>query len=142
MLASKLDAVSAVCSITVSGTETLRVAFQFDQEPLESFTAFGAWHDCPLRRHPHTGMVVADVICASSEFKVFKTVIVLDSVDVVNVIVGSKIAPNMLCHNLSMLKHVEAIPGDLNVSVFADSSRDVSVPALARAEAHVSSCGP
>ena len=141
MFASKLNAVFAVCSITLSGTETFRVACQFAQLSLELLSALVAFDGCPFRRHSHGGMVVADVICPSSEFKVFKTVIVLDSVDVVNVIVGSEIAPNMLCHNFSMFKYVEAISGDLNVPVAPYLSGDCSVSAFARTEAHISACG-
>lgn len=85
------------------------------------------------------GMMLGDVSGASSEFKVFKAVVVLDAVAVVNVVVGSESASKMAFHDDTMFKHVEASAGDLYVSVGADLSRDVLTTAAARAEAHASS---
>jgi hypothetical protein len=87
-------------------------------------------------------MVVCDVIGASSDFKVLKPVVVLDSVDVVDVLVAVERASKMALHDVAMLKHVEAAACELDVSVFADSASNESIAALARAEAHVASGCP
>ena len=55
------------------------------------------------------------------DFKVFNAVIVLDSISVVNVFVWSEIAPEMLCHNVAMLKNILAASCDANVSVVLNS---------------------
>jgi hypothetical protein len=83
-------------------------------------------------------MVVGDMTGASSEFKILKAVVVLDFVDVVDVFIGSESAAKMALHDDTMLKHVDSTARELYVAIFADSSGDVSVAALTRAEAH---CG-
>lgn len=80
---------------------------------------------------------------ASSEFKIFNAVVVLDLIEVVYVLVGAESAPKVSLHNDTMLKHVDSVAGELNVSVLADSACDVTVAALTRAETHCrSSFGP
>jgi hypothetical protein len=86
-------------------------------------------------------MVVGDMIGASSEFKVCKSVIVLDFVAVVDVFVGAESAAKMLFHDVAMFENVESSAGELNVSVFTDSACDVCVAAFARAETHHSALG-
>jgi hypothetical protein len=116
------------------------VSIQFDHATLEPAPAFGAGDGPPSRRHPHLGMVLGDVTGPSSEFKVRKAVVVLDAVAVVNVVVGAESTPKMALHDVTMFEHVDASPGELNVSVPPDSSGDVLSTAAARAEAHMSSC--
>ena len=73
---------------------------------------------------------------SSSEFKILNAVVVLNAVAVVDVIVWPERASKMALHNETMLKHVEAVAGKLDVSVFSNSPRNVSIAARARTEAH------
>lgn len=103
---------------------------------LELLATLGARDDRPARRHSHAGMVFSDMTGASSEFKVLKPVVVLDFIDVVHVLVGSERAPKMALHDDTMFQQVDAVACELNVAVFANSSSDVPVAALTRAETH------
>ena len=133
---------SAIPSVAVSGTEALRVCSHLAHSSVEVASALVALDDGPPRRHPQGGMVVCDVSGASSEFKVLKAVVVLDAVEVVDIVVGSERAANVALHDEAMLKDVEASACELNVSVSAYPSRDVSIAALTRAEAHHASLCP
>jgi hypothetical protein len=86
-------------------------------------------------------MVVCDVSGASSELKILKPVVMLDSVEVVDVVVESESAPKMLLHDVAMLKDVEPASSELNVTVPPDFPGDELIAASARAEAHIASCG-
>ena len=83
--------------------------------------------------------MIADVTGSSSEFKILKPVVVLDAVNVMDVFVWSESAPKMAFHDDAMLQHIEAIAGKLDVSVFPNASRNVSIATRARAEAHTTS---
>lgn len=132
-----LKAAVAIGSIALAGAEAFRVPLHLAHASLELPPALSALDGAPPRRHSHGGMVVSDVIGASSEFKVLKAVVVLDAVEVVNVLVGSESAAKMAFHDDAMLEHVEASSGELYVAVPTDASGDEAVAALARAEAHV-----
>ena len=69
--------------------------------------------------------------------KVLKTVIVLDTVEVMDMLFGRESAPKMTLHDLTMLEDVEAASGELNVTVGTDSSSNEVIATSARAEAHM-----
>ena len=77
---------------------------------------------------------------ARSKFKVLKPVVVLDFVEVVDVFVGAESAPKMALHDEAMLKDVDSVARELNVSVASYFSGDGSIPALTRTEAHIAAC--
>jgi hypothetical protein len=99
---------------------------------LEAFAASLAVDEDPSRRHPHGGMVVADVTGDRHEFKVLKAVVSLDPVDVVNLLVSPEASSKMLAHDEAMLKDVEATARDLDVTVISDSAKRRAT----RSEAH------
>lgn len=65
-------------------------------------------------------MVLAGVITDIKHLKVFKPVVMLALVDVVNVLRWEKFTPKMSLHNDAMLKNVDASSGELNVAVASD----------------------
>lgn len=133
--ASALHTAAPIPAITLAAAEALGVLLEDADEALEQVSAFAAGDDPSGIGVSLGGVVISDVIGASSELKILKPVIVLDLVDVVNVLVGSELASQMLLHDEAMLENIEAVSGELNVAVAANSPVDDSVAALAAAMA-------
>ena len=127
---------SAIPSIAVDGTEPGGVAFDPDLPAVKLDATPETMNSRPSRQHSHGPVVVSDVIGRRHDFKVLNAVVRAVAVDVVDVFCGSKRASKMLFHDVTMLQHVAAVSGELNVSVGPDGSRDKGIAALARAETH------
>ena len=87
-----------------------------DSEALKWFSAVVALTLNPPGRL-HALMMLAGVICDSENFKVLKSIVVLDFVSMMDVFPSFQLAAKVRLHDDTMLKLV----------VVADSNRDVSI---------------
>lgn len=118
--------------IALSGTERLRVASMLVCSALELLSAVSAGNEDPSPRHPHRGVVVADMTGDRHERKVLKAVVSLVAVEVVDLLPSSEAAAKMLAHDEAMLKDVEASACDLDVPVGSLASNRLAT----RADTH------
>ena len=107
---------SASSDIAGSVAESVRMLCNNDTEALKWLSAVEAFALNPPGRL-HALMMLAGVICDSENFKVLKSVVVLDFVSVVDMLPSLQLSANMRLHDDTMLKLV----------FVADSNSDVPI---------------
>ena len=73
------------------------------------------------------GVVLPGVLCSINEFQVFQAVVTAVVVDVMDMLVGSQIAAQMLRHDMSVFEGVIASNSDHDVAVTTDESSSTPV---------------
>jgi anti-anti-sigma regulatory factor len=123
-------------------TERAGMAFEDDGEALKLLSAPSAFNHTPFAANAAL-MVLSGMIADAKQLKVLKPVVRLDAVPMVDMFMLGQLAAKMAFHKSAVLKNVEPVSGELNISVMADAPRNDSVSSNAasnRTEPDASSC--
>ena len=98
------------------------MALHFNDAALEGVATVAALHLHPSFGSARPGVVLSGVFCDVKELQVCQAVVAAVVVDVVDVLVGSQSASQMLRHDVSVFEDVVAVNSDHDVAVIAGES--------------------